>query len=58
MEKMEEDQQVQHLDQEEEKISVAIQDLKQRQKMMNLIEPLKGVQDMKKLQTKIIVVHA
>jgi hypothetical protein len=53
--KLEEDQQVQHWDQEEEKISATIQDLKQRQKMMKITEHLKGVQDMKKLQAELIV---
>jgi hypothetical protein len=52
---LEEDEQVQHWDQEEEKISAAIQDLKQRQKTMKIIEHLKGVQDMKKLQAELIV---
>jgi hypothetical protein len=53
--KLEEDQQVQQWDQEEEKISATIQDLKQRQKMMKITEHLKGVQDMKKLQAELIV---
>jgi hypothetical protein len=53
--KLEEDQQVQHWDQEEEKISATIQDLKQRQKMMKITEHLKGVQDMKKLQAELVV---
>jgi hypothetical protein len=52
--KLEEDQQVQQWDQEEEKISATIQDLKQRQKTMKIIEHLKGVQDMKKLQEELI----
>jgi hypothetical protein len=52
--KLEEDQQVQHWDQEEEKISVSIQDLKQRHKMMKITEHLKGVHDMKKLQVELI----
>jgi hypothetical protein len=53
--KLEEDQQVQHWDQEEEKISATIQDLKQRQKMMKITEHLKGMQDMKKLQAELVV---
>jgi hypothetical protein len=52
--KLEEDQQVQHWDQEDEKISVAIQNLKQRHKTMKITECLKGVQDMKKLQVELI----
>jgi DNA repair exonuclease SbcCD ATPase subunit len=52
--KLEEDQQVQQWDQEEEKISAAIQDLKQRQKTMSITEHLKGAQDMKKLQAELI----
>jgi hypothetical protein len=55
--KLEEDQQVQQWDQEEEKISTAIQDLKQRQKMMKITEHLKGVQDMKKLQAELIAMQ-
>jgi hypothetical protein len=52
--KLEEDQKVQQWDQEEETISASIQDLKQRQKTMKINELLKGVQDMKKLQAKLI----
>jgi hypothetical protein len=52
--KLEEDQQVQHWDQEEEKISTTIQDLKQRQKTMKIIERLKGIQEMEKLQAELI----
>jgi hypothetical protein len=55
--KLEEDQQVQQWDQEEEKISATIQDLKQRQKMMQITECLKGVQDMKKLQEELIAMQ-
>jgi hypothetical protein len=52
--KLEEDQQVQQWDQEEERISAAIQDLKQRQKTMSIMEHVKGAQDMKKLQAELI----
>jgi len=48
--KLGEDQQFQQWHQEEEKISAAIQDLNQRQKMMKIIERLKGVQYMKKMR--------
>jgi len=48
--KLEKDQKVQQWDQEEEKISATIQDLKKRKKMMKINELLKGVQDMNKLQ--------
>jgi hypothetical protein len=40
--KLEEDQQVQQWDQEEERISATIQDLKQRQKTMSITERVKG----------------
>jgi hypothetical protein len=52
--KLEEDQQVQQWDQEEERISATIEDLKQRQKMMQITEHLKGVKDMKNLQAELI----
>jgi hypothetical protein len=52
---MEDDQQVQQWDQEEEKINATIWDLKQRKKMMNITDHLKGVQDMTKLQVELIV---
>jgi predicted nucleic acid-binding Zn-ribbon protein len=55
--KLEEDQQVQQWDQEEERISATIQDLKQRQKTMSIMERVKGAQDMKKLQAELIVVQ-
>jgi hypothetical protein len=47
---LEEDHQVQQRDQEGERISADIEDLKQRQKTMVIMEHIKGVQDMKKLQ--------
>jgi hypothetical protein len=52
--KLEEDQQVQQWDQEGERISAAIQDLKQRQKTMSITKHVKG-EDMKKLHEKLIV---
>jgi predicted nucleic acid-binding Zn-ribbon protein len=52
--KLEEDQQVQQWDQEGERISATIQDLKQRQKTMSITERVKGAQDMKKLQAELI----
>jgi hypothetical protein len=55
--KLEEDQQVQQWDQEGERISATIQDLKQRQKTMSITERVKGVQDMKKLQAELITVQ-
>jgi 5'-deoxynucleotidase YfbR-like HD superfamily hydrolase len=54
---IEEDQQVQNWDQEEEKISASIQDLKKRQKMMKITECLKGMQDMNKLQEDLVAVQ-
>jgi FtsZ-binding cell division protein ZapB len=41
---LEEDEQVQQWDQEEERISTTIQDLKQRKKTMSITERLKGTQ--------------
>jgi hypothetical protein len=52
--KLEEDEQVQQWDQEEERLSVVVQDLKQRQKIMSITEHVKGVQVMKKMQEKLI----
>jgi hypothetical protein len=46
---LEEDQQVQQWDQEGERISADIQDLKQRKNTMLIMECVKGAQDMKKL---------
>jgi hypothetical protein len=40
--KLEEDQQVQQCDQEGERISAGIQDLKKRQKTMSITERIKG----------------
>jgi predicted nucleic acid-binding Zn-ribbon protein len=53
--KLEEDQKVQKWDKEEERISTAIQDLKQRQKTMSITERIKGAQDMKKLQAELTI---
>jgi chromosome segregation ATPase len=50
---LDEDEQVQQWDQEEERLSVAMQELKNRQKMMSITERLKGNQDMKKLQADL-----
>lgn len=50
---LEEDEQVQQWDQEEERISAAIQDLKQRQKTMTITARPKGTQDIKKMQAKL-----
>jgi hypothetical protein len=41
--KLEEDEQVQQWDQKEERVSVVVQDLKQRQKIMSITEHVKGV---------------
>jgi hypothetical protein len=48
---LEEDDRVQQLDQQEEEINTAIQELKQRQNSMSITERLKGAQEMKTLQT-------
>jgi predicted nucleic acid-binding Zn-ribbon protein len=53
--KLEEDQQVQQWDREGERISATIQDLKQRQKTMSIMERVKRAQDMKKLQAELTV---
>jgi hypothetical protein len=50
---LEEDEQVQQWDQEEERVSATIQELKQRQKTMSITERLKGNQDLKKLQAEL-----
>jgi hypothetical protein len=50
---LEEDDKFQQWDQEEETISVSIQELKQRKTRMSIITHLKGTQDMKKLQTEL-----
>jgi hypothetical protein len=47
---LEEDEQVQQWDQEEERLSATIQELKNRHKTMSITEHLKGNQDLKKLQ--------
>jgi hypothetical protein len=50
---LEEDEKVQQLDQQEEKINVAIQELKQWLKTVSITEHLKGTQEMKTLQTEL-----
>jgi len=47
--KMEEDQQVQKWDKEKERISISIEELKQRKKKMSITERANGARDMKKL---------
>jgi hypothetical protein len=51
--KLEEDQKIQKWDKEEERISIAIQDIKKRQKTMSIIEHIKGAHYMKKLQAEL-----
>jgi hypothetical protein len=51
--KLEEDQQVQKWDKEEERINAVIQDLKQRHKTMEIIECVKGTQEMKRLKAEL-----
>jgi septal ring factor EnvC (AmiA/AmiB activator) len=48
-----EDEQVQQWDQEEERLSTTMQELKNRHKTMSIIERLKGNQDLKKLQADL-----
>jgi DNA repair exonuclease SbcCD ATPase subunit len=50
---LEEDDRVQQLDQQEEEINTAIQELKQQQNSMSITERLKGTQEMKTLQTEL-----
>jgi hypothetical protein len=52
--KLEEDHQVQQWDQEGERISATIEDLKQRKNTMPIMEHVKGAHDMKKLQVELI----
>jgi hypothetical protein len=47
---LEEDDRVQQLDQKEEVINIAIQELKQRQKSMSITKRVKGAREMKTLQ--------
>ena len=48
--RLEEDPQVQQWNKEEERINAAIQELKQKQKTIPILERVKGTQEMKKLQ--------
>jgi hypothetical protein len=54
---LEEDEKVQQLDQQEEKVNTAMQDLKLRQKAMSITEILKGMQEMKNLQMELKTVE-
>jgi hypothetical protein len=46
---LEEDPQVQRWDKEEERINAVIQELKQKQKTIPILERVKGMQEMKKM---------
>jgi predicted nucleic acid-binding Zn-ribbon protein len=50
---LEEDDRVQQLDQQEEVINTAIQELKQRKNSMSITERVKGMQEMKTLQAEL-----
>jgi hypothetical protein len=50
---LEEDEKFQQLDQQEEQVNAAMQDLKHRQKAMRITERLKGMQEMKNLQMEL-----
>jgi hypothetical protein len=50
---LEEDDRVQQLDQQEEVINTAIQELKQRKNSMSITERVKGAQEMKTLQEEL-----
>jgi hypothetical protein len=52
---MEEDEKIQQLDQKQEKITPDIQDLKQQQKAMAILERMRSAQDMKNLQAELKV---
>jgi hypothetical protein len=49
---LEEDEGIQQLDQREEKMNVAVQDLKQRQKTMSISDRIKSMQEMKNMQAR------
>jgi hypothetical protein len=50
---LEEDEKFQQLDQQEEQVNAAMQDLKHRQKAMSITERLKGTQEMKNMQMEL-----
>ena len=52
---MEEDKKIQQLDQKQEKITADIQDLKQQQKAMAILERMRSAQDMNNLQVEVKV---
>jgi hypothetical protein len=52
---MEEDKKIQQLDQKQEKITADIQDLKQQQKAMAILERMRSAPDMKNLQAELKV---
>jgi len=55
--RLEEYSQVQHWDKEEERINAMIQELKQRQKTILILEWVKGMQELKKIQAELITVQ-
>jgi hypothetical protein len=52
--KLEEDPQVQHWEKEEEMINAKIQEFKQQQKTILILEQVKGTQELKKLHIEIL----
>jgi hypothetical protein len=52
--KLEEDPQVQHWEKEEEMINAKIQEFKQQQKTILILERVKGTQELKKLHVEIL----
>jgi hypothetical protein len=55
--KLEEDPQVQHWEKEEEMINAKIQEFKQQQKTILILEQVKGTQELKKLHVEILTVQ-
>jgi hypothetical protein len=55
--KLEEDPQVQHWEKEEEMINAKIQEFKQQQKTILILERVKGTQELKKLHVEILTVQ-
>jgi enoyl-[acyl-carrier-protein] reductase (NADH) len=52
--RLEEDPQVQCWDKEDERINVVIQELKQKKNTIPILEHIKGMQDLNKMQAELI----
>jgi hypothetical protein len=53
VDKLQEDEKIQELDQKEGNINTTVQDLKQRQKNMAILDRMKSAQEMKNLQAEL-----